>query len=313
MTDAPRTLLIIRNPRARRAGNERELWEATDLLRSLGWQVAIETTAAPGDGVQLAAAAAERGTKVVAAYGGDGTVHEVVNGIAYTDTALAVIPAGTADVWAREAFVPRDVRRALRLIALGRRERVDLGVVEGAFGRRHFLLMCGIGLDAEVVRRVGAGSTGKRRLGKGWYGLRAVGAIVGAQAAGTTLVVDSTSLERPLLQAVAGNTRLYGGVMHITSDARVDDGLLDLCVFSGHGRVHRLGLVARTLRGRLHQRSGRGVEYLRAGCIEVRSERPLPLQADGEYLGETPATLSVAPRALTVLLAPRANVLLGEA
>jgi diacylglycerol kinase family enzyme len=55
------------------------------------------------------------------------------------------------------------------------------------------------------------------------------------------------------------------------------------------------------------------VEYLRAGCIEVRSERPLPLQADGEYLGETPATLSVAPRALTVLLAPRANVLLGEA
>src|SRR5690606_26707690 len=165
--------------------------------------------------------------------GGDGTIYEVVNGLAHSDTALAVIPTGTANVWAREAFVPRDLTRALKLVALGRRERVDLGVAEGAFGRRHFLLMCGIGLDAEVVGRVGTSSSGKRRLGKAWYALLGAGAVARATPVETTFSLDGTSLERPLLQAVAGNTRLYGGVTRLTSNARMDDGLLDLCVFSG--------------------------------------------------------------------------------
>lgn len=313
MGELPRTLLVVRNPGARRAGEERQLWTATELLRSSGWQVDIETTAGPGGATILAADAAQRGIDVVAAYGGDGTVNEVVNGLAHTETALAVIPGGTADVWAREAFVPRDLGRAFKLIALSRRARVDLGVVEGVFGRRYFLLMCGIGLDADVVRRVGRGSTGKRWLGKVWYGVLGAGIVLRARPTEATFNLDGGgALERPLLQAVAGNTRLYGGVMRLTSDARMDDGMLDLCTFSASGRMGQLGLVARALRGKLHRHEGSGIDYLRGDCFELTSAAPLPVQADGEYLGETPVKLSVAPRALTVLLAPRANVLLGE-
>jgi diacylglycerol kinase (ATP) len=312
MGEGPRTLLVIRNPGARRAGDEDQLWAATEPLRALGWQVEMQTTTAPGSATALAAAAAERGVEVVAACGGDGTLHEIVNGLAQSETALAVIPTGTANVWAREASVPRDLGRAFRLVSLGRRERVDLGVVEGTFGRRYFLLMCGIGLDAEVVRRVGQGSRGKRRLGRTWYGLLGAGAVLRAHATDAILAFDGEMLRRPLLQAVAGNTQLYGGVMRLTSDARIDDGLLDFCTFSGKGRMRQVGLAARALRGQLHRRPAKGIDYFRRECIEVRTERPLPVQADGEYIGETPVTLSVAPRSLTVLLAPRPNVLFGE-
>lgn len=313
MGEQPRSLLVVRNPRARRAYEERDLWTASEPLRSSGWQVEIRTTTAPGDAVTFAAEAARHGVEVVAACGGDGTVNEVANGLAHSETALAVIPRGTADVWAREAFVPLDPGQAFGLIPLARRARVDLGVVEGAFGRRHFLLMCGIGLDADVVRRVGGRSTGKRWLGKAWYGALGAGIVLRARPTAATLNLDGGgTLERLLLQLVAGNTQLYGGVMRLTSDARMDDGLLDLCAFSAGGRVGHLGLVARALRGELHRHEGNGVDYLRGSCFEVTGATPLPVQVDGEYLGETPVKLSVAPRALTVLLAPRPNVLLGE-
>jgi diacylglycerol kinase family enzyme len=208
--------------------------------------------------------------------------------------------------------VPRDPRRAFKLIALARRARVDLGVVEGAFGRRYFLLMCGIGLDADVVRRVGSASRGKRRLGKAWYAVVGTRAFLSTRPADARLTIDGHTVERPVLQAVAGNTRLYGGVMRLTSDARIEDGKLDLCVFSGHGRGRQLALLTRAVRGHLDRHTGKGVNYVRHDHIELHSDPALPVQADGEYLGETPVTLSVAPRALTVLLAPRPNVLLGE-
>ncbi len=312
MGESGRTLLIVRNPGARRAGAERELWSATASLRASGWEVDLHTTTGPGDATEIAAAAAAHGVSVVAACGGDGTVHEVVNGLAGTDTALAVIPGGTADVWAREAFVPRNAAQAFTLIPSARAERVDLGIAEGAFGRRYFLLMCGVGLDAEAVRRVGHDSTGKRRLGRAWYVAVAARVLLGASPTDATLTLDGASIGRPLLQALAGNTQLYGGVTRLTSGARIDDGLLDLCVFSGRGRGRQLSLALRALRGGLHKRAGNGVDYLRGERIEVRSERPLPVQADGEYIGETPVTLSVEPQSLTVMLGQRPNVLLGE-
>jgi YegS/Rv2252/BmrU family lipid kinase len=279
-------------------------------LRARGWRVEIRTTAGPGEATKIAGEAARAGVDIVAAAGGDGTVHEIVNGLAGSDTALAVFPCGTANVWASEAAIPRDVRGAIEFICEARRARVDLGLIEGAFGRRYFLMMCGLGLDAHVVRRVGEGSTGKRRFGKLWYAAAGAGAMLRVRPVETALTVDGRRLERPLLQAVIGNTRLYGGVMRITSAARADDGLLDLCALSGAGRLRSSRLLLRALRGGLHRRTGDGVDYLRATRIAVEGA-PLPIQADGEYIGETPATVSVAPRALTVLLARRPNALLG--
>ena len=313
MERRPHRALIIRNPRARRAPPVRELVRAAGPLRDDGWEVELRETAAPGEATELAAVAAGAGAEVVIACGGDGTVHEVVNGLAGTETALAVAPAGTADVWAREARVPRDPAAALALLPHARRARVDLGTVDG----RHFLLMCGIGLDAEVVRRMEARPRAKRWLGRAAYAAAGVAAVLGARAVPAEITIEGETVRRELLLAIAGNTRLYGGVARLTAAARIDDGLLDLLTFHVEGgrggTARRARLALRALRGDLHRRTGGGIDYRRTARVVVTPERALPVQADGELAGETPVTLGVAPRALTVLIAPRPNPLFGDA
>ncbi|MGE0228762.1 MAG: diacylglycerol kinase family protein [Dehalococcoidia bacterium] len=308
----PRSLLILRNPHARHAPSERTLDVAVRPLRAHGWAVRIESSHSAGEATALAAEAAEAGIEVVAACGGDGTVHEVVQALAGTETALAVVPAGTANVWAHEAGVPLDIARSISLIPSARAVRVDVGVVRGDFGERRFLLMCGIGLDADVVQRVEGHSRGKRILGKGWYGVVATRVLARAHGVDCEVAMDGVATQLPLFQLVAGNTRLYGGVMRLTSLARMDDGLLDVCVFEGDGRRSLIRLLYAAVRGDLAVRRSRGVDYLRGERLTVTARTPLAIQADGEYVGETPVTLSVSPRDLTVLIGTRQNALLGE-
>src|SRR3990172_1671493 len=156
----PRRALLIVNPVARGLPPLDRIREAADWLRSRGWEVDLETTAAPGEAVGFARRAAERGPLVVVACGGDGTVHEVVNGLAGSEAVLAAIPGGTANVWARDARLPRRPLEAAQVIEGGRCLRMDLGLIEWEAHRqtreargvesRYFLLMAGIGLDAHV-------------------------------------------------------------------------------------------------------------------------------------------------------------------
>jgi YegS/Rv2252/BmrU family lipid kinase len=326
MAERERRALIVRNPNARRAYAGSELLAAAQPLRDLGWEVELETSAAPGDAAEIARRAATDRASVVVACGGDGTVHEVANGLmeAPLDVrpALAVVAAGTANVWAREAGVPRDLTAALMLVARGRRARMDLGTVAiGSAAARHFMLMCGVGLDAEVVRRVEARPERKRRLGRAafvWPSLRAMsGSPVEA-----ALAFDGETVRRRLLLAVAGNTRLYGGVVQLTGAARVDDGLLDLVLFHEAGGlvpgiVRRTGLALRALRGGIAGASLRGIEYRRVREVTIEPAAALPVQADGEYLGECspgePLHIGVVPGAIEVVMARRPTPLLGEA
>ncbi len=324
----PGSLLIVRNPRARRAPSEAALREAAEPLRARGVAVELRSTSAPGHARELAAEAARDGVDLLAAAGGDGTIHEAVNGLAGSGTALTAIPAGTGNVWAREVGIPRNARRALAWIEGGRRVRIDLGRAgfespDGARAKRYFLLMCSTGLDAEAVRRVGGGGRAKRWLGPLPYALHGAERLLRAPATHTRIALEGpeeATIERSLLLAVAGNTRLYGGVARLTGDARADDGLLDLAAFSGGGLASRLAIGARVvpralgrgIRGGLAPRVGGSADYLRGAAIRVEPETPLGVQADGEYLGVTPLTLTVEPRALDVLVAPRPHALLGE-
>ena len=313
----PGRVLLLRNPRARRAPSEAALIEAAAPLRDRGWEIELRSTREPGEATSIAAAAAAAGLDAVVAVGGDGTVHEVVNGLAGSRTALGVVPAGTANVWAREAGVPRGPERGLAFLMAARSARIDLGRVafengatfEESRGRR-FLLMCSAGLDAKIVRLVGAGGWRKRLLGRAWYATRGTVAGVRAQPVHARIEVDGVRIERDLLMAVAGNTRLYGGGARLTAAARADDGLLDLCAFSGAGLARRLRLTARAARGGLERRSGDGVDYVRGAEIRIEADRPLAVQADGEPVGETAVTLTVEQRALTVLLTPGPSPLL---
>ena len=309
-----RRALLVVNPSARGLPPLRRIQEAADWLRTRGWDVTLETTAAPGEATRLARRAASRGCSVVVACGGDGTIHEVVNSLAGSEAVLAVIPGGTANVWAKDARLPRRPLEAARVIDAGHCRRIDLGLIEweGCSGRqaesRYFLLMVGVGLDAHVVARVSQGW--KRRLGAAAYVLTAAREALLYRSQPVELKLDGRErLSLALGWMLAGNTRCYGGVTHIASRALADDGLLELLIFSGYNLLRATGYGLVTLAGRQH--GAPGVTYRQAAEIEVAGPSSLPVQADGEFVGYTPLRLRVVPGALQVLMPDEPNPLFG--
>jgi YegS/Rv2252/BmrU family lipid kinase len=283
--------VIVYNRFARNAPSMERLKAAAASVE--GWQVDILVTDAPGHAIELASGAAGSGASAVFACGGDGTVNEVVNGLAGSDTAFGVLRGGMGNVFAKEAGIHRRADRALPQQLNGDRRRFDLGKVN----ERHFLLMAGVGLDAEVVRDVP--DSLKKRLGSTSYALWALKRLPGSRPTRTRLSIDGAARDTDLFWLLLGNTRSYGGFINITAKAVVDDGLLDAYAFEGGGLGWKLLTAVRLALRRQDGATGVSFHRLRELAIETPG---LAIQADGEYLGETPATFSVAPRALDVLL-----------
>ncbi|MFN8638455.1 MAG: diacylglycerol kinase family protein [Dehalococcoidia bacterium] len=287
-------------------------------MHRAGWTIDVRTTTARGEASNLARMAAAEGFGTVIACGGDGTLREVAEGlagregVAGRDAALAVLPAGTANVWAREAGIPLDLAGALALVVRGRRVRIDTGLANG----HRFLLMCSAGLDATTVHAL-EGSRAKRWFGRVAYAAAGIRNAALTPAVATTIelcteVEEPLRLERDVLMAVVGNSRLFGLVARVTAEARVDDGLLDVCVLSaqaagGHARglSHRLGLAWTALRDGLPDAAARGrfgVDYGRATRVRIDSDLPLDVQADGDWIGTTPLEITIEPASLTVVV-----------
>ena len=266
---------------------------AAERIRDQNWQFELLKTEAPEHATLLAREAAAGGSEVVIACGGDGTVNEVVNGLAGGDARLALIRGGTGDVFAKEIGVPRDPAQALQVLVDGNERSFDLGLA----GDRYFLAMCGAGLDASVVRRVP--SRHKRLLGTTAYAIWALMELTRYRSRIVSLSVDGEELEVELYWLLLGNTRSYGGILDITSKALVNDGKLDAYIFCGAKPLWLAKTAGRLLLRR--QDGAQGVLFRRGRELEI-STPGVPVQADGEYFGETPMSFSVAPGALRVLV-----------
>jgi diacylglycerol kinase family enzyme len=275
---------------------------------SAGAEVALERTEGPGHAGELAAAAVRDGVDVVASLGGDGTVNEAANGLAGTAVPLGIIPGGGTNVLARSLRIPRDpVRAAGHLLALlgtpGR--RVNLGRAAGRF----FTFACGVGLDGEVTRSVERRQALKRTAGHGYFVWSAVRvALLSYPVGGTGMRLrwgDSLEHGRSgLAFAIVQNTRpfTYLGTrpMHVCPRASLHLGL-DCYAAS----LRRLGLVKvalQTLTTGRQVRHPRAVSLHDERRIEVSADVPLPVQMDGEYVGNHERLLlESVPDALSIL------------
>jgi YegS/Rv2252/BmrU family lipid kinase len=290
--------VIVLNPASRNAPPMSRLQAAARPFAAEGWQIETHATRAPGHAVELAREAAASGASVVFSCGGDGTINEVLNGIAGTASALGVLRGGMGDVFGKEAGIPRPPEQALRVLVDGERRRFDLGRAD----HRYFLVMAGVGFDADVVRAVPG--LPKKLLGSTSYVLWGAAVIARYRPRDVRLRIDGEEMDAHLYWLLLGNTRSYGGVINIAGHARADDGRLDAFLFEGSGIRRIAATSARILRHRLHGAPGvtnRAVEQL-----EVLTEG-LPVQIDGEYIGLTPMRFSVAPAAVDILL-PRGAV-----
>ena len=300
---------LILNPAAGHVDFHHLILESVRYLERWGWQVTCKETSTRGDATRLARRCAEEGYDVAIAVGGDGTINEVVNGLVGSDTALGVIPAGTANVYAADVGIPiwsplrpHAVREATSIIHTGRRHRLDLGQVQLANGQeRYFLMWCGIGLDAAITREVRSEDT--RRLGYLAWGIASVLVALNFMGHRGQVTVDRHKLRRRLLWVVVSNGQLYGRLWRIAPNAKMDDGWLDVTVFEGRGIFstihHILGLTLG-----FHMRDPRVHQY-RCSSVSVRTRKPLPVHVDAEPVGTTPVRISVVPRAVTVILPPR--------
>lgn len=290
------TALLIANPRAGLVARSGAVRRIAATLERLGWDVEIRETTVKGEAADVARDAAARGLDVVLSAGGDGTLNEVIQGLAGTETAVGALPLGTMNVWVRELGLALDPAEAARQIASGQVRRVDLGRANG----RYFLLMAGLGVDAEAL--LAAEGEPKRRFGP--LALIMAGVLAGARATGSRLAlrIDDRPQRLQGAMVVVGNTRLWAGTVQITRRAMASDGILDVCVFPGRTLWDKLRHLALVLIGR-HE-DDPDVTYLRARELLISARPPLPLQVDGEPHGTTPARIEIIPGALRVLVGP---------
>jgi diacylglycerol kinase (ATP) len=307
-----RRAVVIANPAARRALPPAALNAASTAMRAHGWDVVIETPASREATIASATAHARDGVDAILACGGDGSLATVVHGVIAAGeaarTAVGVIPAGTANVWAAEIGVPGDTARALALIEHGVRRRVDLGWARiGRAERVPFLLVCGAGLDAAIVRAVEARPAWKQRVGRLAFGLPSLTALAAWPAVEARIAIDGDEVHAPrLLLALAANARRYGGLAALSAGSMLNDGMLDVTLFEDPGGVRsRLALAVQALRGRLDERAVHGVTHRRAARVTITPARPLPVEVDGDSLGEcgpdAPLHIEVAPGALLAI------------
>lgn len=287
-----REALIIVNPTAHNAPKRTRLQEADEWLRAQGWRAEWQETAAPGDATGMAARAAEAGTPLVFVASGDGTLKEAVNGLVGTETVLAPIPCGVSNLWAREVGFKRRPVRAVEQAVMGERRKVDVGQA----GDEYFLMMAGYGIDAAVTRNVSLNVKG--RVGAAAYALASVREALRYRGTEMRLRFNGEEVTGHVLMLIAGNTRLYAGITQITPEAVVDDGLLDVRVYFGRGRIDLMRFGLQTLLRR-HRGSGR-VVYRRVRELHMDWESPLPVQLDGDPCVESPNHVRVVPSSLWV-------------
>jgi len=307
--------LIIHNPAAGQRDHSEELAQIVALLKSRGWQVVgVEPTLGYSDATTFARQAAAQKCDVVFVAGGDGTLAQAVDGLVGTDTALAVLPAGTGNVMARQLNLPvpgglhpRPMLEAARLALEGQIRRVDVGRVRprGQNGpAHHFLCWTGVGFDAQVNQLVNQDYQRKKRLGLVASAVTAVSLL--STFAGTSAVVrvDGHRVSRRLIMLEASNIQLYGVFFRMAPRAVLDDGWLDVYCFQGSGAARTLLHAIRLLLSR-HVQDPK-VDVYRAQHVEVSTYRPLPVHVDGDYIGNTPIVIDVVPRAVNLLVPPYA-------
>ncbi|HLH61264.1 MAG TPA: diacylglycerol kinase family protein [Ktedonobacteraceae bacterium] len=270
------------------------LHETASFLRSQGWRVELCYTQRAGDAEQLARTAVEQKADIVIAVGGDGTINEIIQALAGSETALGVIPTGTVNVWAREMGIPFYDAGARDVLLHGQTRCIDLGCVNG----RYFLMMVGIGLDGTITQAVEKKPL--KRLGIFGYFLAATWLGPGYQSFPVTFHKDRRTVNMRALQVFVGNTQLYAGAFKFTWQAKCDDGLLDLVIVRRRGPLGRLIVLWDFVVGRKHR--SHWVRYETFTSLTIETPQPVAIQVDGEAAGYTPAAFSILPASLKVIV-----------
>jgi len=258
-----------------------------------------EFTQYKGHAAELAKNAAESKTDLVVAFGGDGTFHEVINGLSRSETALAMVPAGSGNDFARTLRLPSTYSGLAETILDPVIQSIDLGIVNG----RYFLNMAGLGFDAEVARRV----HGRSVTGTPAYLSAIIETIFKYRPLRAEIAIDDTLSTEQITLIAVGNGRYVGGGVHMLPQAHIDDGLLDVCILGETTKSDMLKTLPAVYLGR--HLSHPKCRYLKTKELLINpicENRPVYAQLDGEEYLDFPLKFGIAPQALKIVV-PRSD------
>ncbi len=311
---AKKRMLLIVNPYAT---------TVSDRLKNLvvyalqgRYEVETVATEAQNHATEIGREVRDHGYDVVVAFGGDGTLNEVANGLAGTDVPVSVLPGGSTNVVCRTLGIPNDVVDAtehlLALVDEWTPRKIDLGTVD----ERHFVFSCGVGIDATVVKRVDAHPRLKSRAGPYYYTWAAVSAFYrGYMVNPVKLRAEVGGRTCDGVTALAQNsdpfTYFASSPIRVCEGVDIDDGTLSLGVLKRARQRDMPTLIPRLFSEGRPAARHRQIEHFEgvttasiASISETREgiARPFPIQVDGDYIGErTHIDLAIAPGALTIV------------
>lgn len=303
------TARVILNPTSGSGRGQRMAERIIVGLERRGIDADIVATTAPREASRLGLEAARSRVDLVIAAGGDGTVHEVANGLltalsqGVDGPALGVLPVGTGNDFAKLIGPLKDLDRSMDILVEGERRRFDACTASWNGARHWFVNAAGTGLDVDVVRRL------LRKRGRATpavlkYLSAVLRSLVAYEAIPLRIHLDDRTIEQDVMIVVAGNGRCVGGGFWVCPSAEPDDGRFDICIVDRVGYLGALGPLTRVLRG-THERHPKVAMYRsREVRIEATGAEPLFFQLDGE-LHEPPdarsLTLRIEPGALPVM------------
>ena len=321
--------ILIANPISGKGHAKNVAEQGYAALTESGQHGQLVLTSASGDAKRFAQEAAADGTRYVIACGGDGTLHEVVNGIAMVpDVTLGVLPCGRGNDFAAAVGIPLKPEAAIATLLSGTPIRVDLGRCYQNSGQpsvvgfhqqeditspenlltdnqqpktnNYFTTIATCGYDTEVSRRAAKGTP--LFAGTASYAYAAVETLFYYEPPFVRLEGDFGTHEGPLLLAATGITSRYGGGFQIVPNARIDDGLFDVCIIRPVSSLTVLRLLVTLFWG--GHVGHPAVSMHQTRTLKIETDTPMLLYADGEPMCETPATIEIIEGGLTVM-APR--------
>jgi len=278
----------------------KRLSNAAEILREAGHETWLVPTQGPGTAGSIARNSIADGADLILAAGGDGTINEVAEGVAFSDVPLGVLPAGTANVLANEIGLGSSIEGAAASLASCIPKRISMGRLQCANGSertRLFLLMAGVGLDAKIVYNLSMPL--KARIGKLAYWIGGF-SLLGRELDRFEVLVEGRRVNCSFV--LVSKVRNYGGDLEIAQSVSLLDEAFEVVLFESCSSFRFLNYLARVAARRLH--GAKGVLLIRSGnvCMPAAADRRVYIQVDGEYAGHLPAKIEIVPDALTLLI-----------
>jgi YegS/Rv2252/BmrU family lipid kinase len=289
------------NPAAGNGATGRRWPELARRASALGLEGETFFSERPGHLIELARAAVDSGARLVVAVGGDGTLNEVVNGVAGRDVDLATIPLGTGMDFGRTYGIPKKFDDAVRVALSGDVRTIDAGRVTyrtwaGETAERYFANVSSVGMSGAVAQR--ANGMSKALGGKVTFFYVLTRVFLEWQNTEVTVRLDDTERHGRMHDVIVANGVWHGGGMKLAPDAAPDDGQFDVVLIGDVSKADFLTTAPKIYKGRhVHHPK---VEVLRSKRVEVVAPVQLPIELEGEQVGTTPATFEIAPGALRV-------------